>query len=484
MGGLVAVSARTQAIYATNWISGIVTLATPFMGGPLLCDAAANGVCKHAEVALCGNWNVKCGAKTFGGVLVSNVALLLPVAGTWDLATYYDMPPFTGNPYLKNLWNGHSERFDNIYAIYGSSNELSFEPKGIYGWMSKTMTSGWGANDGIVPVSSAIAAKEFLSSTPQVHPPIEVGRDHSQEVQGCFDCTDSGSVSNYDANFNKMAAGLVSFLPPGSRPGVTITIAPPSATLTPGETQQFYATVTGTDNTDVTWDMTGGFGSTGDTVNLFNYTAPNDPGHYTVTAISQADPSKSATATVTVAGGQGQGYTMQAVGGTDRVVDTQGDRFTSGLAYAQITDSSGNPLADQSLTVTITGPSGWNNGNPYTESTYTADDGTIFIEFAPDPNVTPTSLPPNIVGFAPRQGSNSLKSSRVKPLIVPQAVPGMYTLSATVNGQQVSDNFTIDPSNAIAPCILEGARSYLATHPKDAWVAGKGEAVSPLKPGA
>ena len=77
---------------------------------------------------------------------------------------------------------------------------------------------------------------------------------------------------------------------------VTVTISPTSATLQPGQTQQFTATVTGTSNTAVTWTATGGtISSTG------LYTAGSTAGsNFSVTATSVADSTKSASAGVTI----------------------------------------------------------------------------------------------------------------------------------------------------------------------------------------
>ncbi len=75
----------------------------------------------------------------------------------------------------------------------------------------------------------------------------------------------------------------------------TVSVAPLSASLLAGSTQQFMATVTGTTNTAVTWSATGGsISSTG------MFTAPMNGGSYTVKATSVADSTKSATATVSV----------------------------------------------------------------------------------------------------------------------------------------------------------------------------------------
>ncbi|HTT17807.1 MAG TPA: Ig-like domain-containing protein [Candidatus Sulfotelmatobacter sp.] len=83
--------------------------------------------------------------------------------------------------------------------------------------------------------------------------------------------------------------------PSGS--GVGISISPTSATVKPGGTQQFTATVTGSSNTGVSWSVLRGGGS----INSSGlYTAPNTTGSSTVQVQSQADTTKTATATVTI----------------------------------------------------------------------------------------------------------------------------------------------------------------------------------------
>src|SRR5579884_2331041 len=88
--------------------------------------------------------------------------------------------------------------------------------------------------------------------------------------------------------------------------GVSITISPTTASVAGGATQQFSATVTGSTNTAVTWQVNGENGGdaiigTIDANGL--YTAPNklpSTTTVTVTAISQADTTKTAVATVTL----------------------------------------------------------------------------------------------------------------------------------------------------------------------------------------
>jgi hypothetical protein len=78
-------------------------------------------------------------------------------------------------------------------------------------------------------------------------------------------------------------------------PAVSVSITPTIATLAPGGTKRFSASVTGTSNTTVTWTATGG------TVNTSGlYTAGTSAGSFSVTATSTQDSSRFATAGITI----------------------------------------------------------------------------------------------------------------------------------------------------------------------------------------
>jgi hypothetical protein len=86
-------------------------------------------------------------------------------------------------------------------------------------------------------------------------------------------------------------------VPPPSN--VSISVAPSAATLTPGQTAQFTATVQGANYDGVLWSVTPNLGS------VFNglYTAPatiTSPQTVTLNAVSAADPTQSATASITL----------------------------------------------------------------------------------------------------------------------------------------------------------------------------------------
>lgn len=87
---------------------------------------------------------------------------------------------------------------------------------------------------------------------------------------------------------------------------ITVTVSPATVALSPSAVQQFTATVSGTSNTAVTWEVngtTGGDSAVGTIDSSGKYTAPAtppSPDSVTVAAVSQADSSVSGSATVTI----------------------------------------------------------------------------------------------------------------------------------------------------------------------------------------
>ena len=118
---------------------------------------------------------------------------------------------------------------------------------------------------------------------------------------------------------------------------VSVTISPSNISLGTLATQSFTATVSGSGNTGVTWQVngiSGGNSANGlvsttvlGTANEALYLAPSvvpSPASVSVTAISQADPTKSATATVTVQAPSRSGLTYYvSTSGNDNNAGTQ-----------------------------------------------------------------------------------------------------------------------------------------------------------------
>jgi len=112
---------------------------------------------------------------------------------------------------------------------------------------------------------------------------------------------------------------------PPPPPAARVRVSPPSASLFPGQMQQFTATVTGLSNTAVNWNVNGtpGGDATHGTIDATGlYTAPAsvpNPANVTVSAVSQAESSKVGSAPVTVLTPTGSGtytITVTAVSGS------------------------------------------------------------------------------------------------------------------------------------------------------------------------
>ena len=94
---------------------------------------------------------------------------------------------------------------------------------------------------------------------------------------------------------------------------ITIRLSPMNTTLKTGEPRSFTATVEGTTNTGVSWTTSGGtISGSGRTV---SYTAPNQEGTFTLTAISAADASKTVTASIQVSPPNTPGFVTFATAG-------------------------------------------------------------------------------------------------------------------------------------------------------------------------
>jgi Bacterial Ig-like domain (group 2) len=144
---------------------------------------------------------------------------------------------------------------------------------------------------------------------------------------------------------------------------VSVAISPTTATVNAGGTQQFQATVTGSNNTGVLWqvnNVTGGSAANGTISTSGLYTAPPTTVaiQVTVSAVSVADPTKTASATVTVnpvatgtvtvspatatiAVGGTQQFTATMMGGSEVNVTWSVDGITGGNSSVGTISSSG-----------------------------------------------------------------------------------------------------------------------------------------------
>jgi len=169
--------------------------------------------------------------------------------------------------------------------------------------------------------------------------------------------------------------------PPPS--GITVTLAPPSASVLLGTTQGFTATVRNTSNTAVTWNVNGipGGNSTVGTIDASGqYAAPANlpaPAVVMVEATSAADGSKSATSRVTIT----SDISVSVSPGSMPVELGASKPFTATV------NSAGNPDRAVTWVVSGSGCAGASCGTVSSSGTYTAPQ----VLTAP-PNVTLTAI--------------------------------------------------------------------------------------------
>src|SRR5439155_1604658 len=147
------------------------------------------------------------------------------------------------------------------------------------------------------------------------------------------------------------------------QPGVSVRVSPSTDTLTVSHTLQFTATVNGTSDTATTWNVNGilgGNGTTGTISSTGLYAAPvvvPSPATVSVTAVSQADSTKSGSASVTITApplaisisptfasvraGQSQQFTATVQNGNNTAVTWQVNGATGGNSGFGVISASG-----------------------------------------------------------------------------------------------------------------------------------------------
>jgi hypothetical protein len=213
---------------------------------------------------------------------------------------------------------------------------------------------------------------------------------------------------------------------PQQQQEVSVTISPTSANVTVNGTQQFTATVTGTNNTSVTWsvnNVTGGNSTVGTISASGLYTAPAavpSPPTVTVTATSVADPTKSASASVTIL----PPPVSVTISPTSANVDVNGmQQFT-----ATVTGSS-----NTNVTWSVNGVQGGNTtvGTVSTSGLYTAP---ATVPSPPTVTVTATSVADPTKSASANVTILSGVSVTISPTSANVDVNGTQQFTATVTG--------------------------------------------------
>ncbi len=210
----------------------------------------------------------------------------------------------------------------------------------------------------------------------------------------CADCTINATTGLYRASNtpgtyyvtatsaadpSKTATATIVIPTPG---GVTVTVSPSSATVAAGSTRQFYASVSGTTNTAVTWGIVEGAAG-GSITPTGLYTAPDTPGSYRVFAASQADPSRRGYANVVVTN---PNIVVQVSPTTATVAPNQSTTFTATVTGTANTAVTWSVMETGGGTVQPTGANTATYTAPANSGTY-----RVMARSAADPSKSATA---------------------------------------------------------------------------------------------
>ena len=224
MGGVVAAEAYTQLLEGNKVgvVSGIVTLSSPLRGGPIACLELSD------DGSECNDINAD--------INVGRFEIAWEKDSSKDLATAFDRSDLrkfkAPGPYMTRLWtrtSGFTSVNGNpfkIYTINGDLNLVGSHPNFRNKLTHWQLQSGWGTNDGVIPLVSSMGAENFTKRTSEISSSLmnaSVGRDHGQMLVGCRLCTDNSSLTVFydDPLYNEIAQAIVSFIP-----SITVTLPP------------------------------------------------------------------------------------------------------------------------------------------------------------------------------------------------------------------------------------------------------------------
>lgn len=234
-------------------------------------------------------WNVATG--TSGTLsLVDELGAGTNVTATWRGYAGWAVP-ITDTAGNLRMMRGYLDAADGVPATV----TVSGLPDGTYDIY--IYTDGDNSNTRVYNYSvTGSADSTVIDATPNFSGTFTLNRFYiKRSFTGSVFTITATPVSSLDGYRRAVINGVqivpVTVLPPP----VSIAIAPTTATILTGSTQQFTGTVSNATNTGVTWTATGGaISPTG------LYTAGNTPGTFTVTATAATDTTKTATASVTV----------------------------------------------------------------------------------------------------------------------------------------------------------------------------------------
>ncbi len=278
-----------------------------------------------------------------------------------------------------------------------------------------------------------------------------------------FSCIASLLISSLVLALLTACGGGSSSSSGGSTPGVNVSISPTTATVPANGTQQFAATVTGSSNTAVQWQVnsvTGGSVANGLISTSGLYTAPPTTTNIqvTVTAVSSADSTKTASATVsvnalpagsvvvspstaTVAASGTQQFTATITGGSNNSVTWSVDGVNGGNGTVGTVSSSGLYTAPSSAgnhMVTATSMADTNNSASAVVSVVSMTVAPPSVSLAPNSpqqftatvqGTTNTGVTWSVNGVV--GGNSTVGTITTGGLYQAPGTPGSYTVTAT-----------------------------------------------------
>lgn len=236
-----------------------------------------------------------------------------------------------------HTWHGNA----NVLIFAFQNNMGTFTTETVEGavWAECTLSTGQkfgvgvsknlanGAGLGIPAAAGAATTLEAIAGSSDGT--YESGSNHAQGIGGCYlDANNQVVIFFQDGSGDTWygtADVFALYCESGEATPTLVTVAPASATLAAGATQQFTATVTGNANPNVTWSVDGIVGGslTAGTIDASGlYNAPNAAGDHTVTATSVGDPTASGNAAVSVWGSVLTGNLLTEDDGTIIYTDT------------------------------------------------------------------------------------------------------------------------------------------------------------------
>lgn len=340
--------------------------------------------------------------------------------------------------------------YDNtgrLFAALGNSEVVQFDTDGS---ILKTVTGINGA-DGLTFSTTTLklyVASQLAATGGFYTIPTDLSSKVLTTLPGSPVCDGVGTAGNflylirysnaqaikYDLNTNQTVATsplitLADDIAPLSGLGapIAISVTPQTATLGASGTQSFSATVTGSNDTSVTWSLSGPGTLSNTTANPVTYTAPATIATQqtvTLTATSHADSSKTATATIT----------LSPSGGTSVTITVAPQTATLGASATQSFTATVTGSADTAVTWSLSGPGTLSSttANPviYTAPSNVASQQTATLVATSHADSSKTAVA--TITLSPSGGTSV--AITVAPQTATLSASGTKSFTATVTG--------------------------------------------------